>query len=105
MERLYFPLYSPKVPVPDGEDVLLVEQHQLLVVDYAAVQLRIVGLTQGDDVNLNKTQFSKIWNNTTVDVELTAPSCTLTLSLACSLLTMGSWMRISQPSLRPNKHS
>ena len=58
------------MPVPDGEDVLLVEQHQLLVVDYAAVQLRIVGLTQGDDVNLNKTQFSKIWNNTTVDVEL-----------------------------------
>ena len=54
------------MPVPDGEDVLLVEQHQLLVVDYAAVQLRIVGLTQGDDVNLNKTQFSKIWNNTTV---------------------------------------
>lgn len=51
----YFPLYSPKVPVPDGENVLLVKQHQLLVVDDATIQFSVIRLTQGDDMYLDRT--------------------------------------------------
>ena len=43
------------MPVPDGENVLLVKQHQLLVVDDATIQFSVIRLTQGDDMYLDRT--------------------------------------------------
>ena len=38
-------------------------------------------------------------------MKLTEESWTFTLSLACSLDTMGSWILMSHPSALPSKHS
>ena len=43
--------FLPKMSVSNGEDILLKQLHRSIVADYSPVQLGVVGLGQGDDLD------------------------------------------------------
>ena len=90
--------------VPDGELILMVELGLALVLNNGAIELGVVGPGESNNENLNKVRKTPSLD-IVILIQHTELSCTLTLNLACSLLTMGSWILMSQPSALPSRHS